>query len=336
MKILVTGAAGFIGSHLVEKLLHHQHEVLGIDNFNDYYDPKIKESNLRQALDYSTFTLVRDDILNADALQTIFTDGGFEAVIHLAAKTGVRPSITDPLSYYKNNIEGTLHLLEFCKRSGIKKFIFASSSSVYGNNEKVPFAEDDNVDHPISPYAASKKAAELICYNYHHLYDIDVYALRFFTAYGPRQRPDMAIHKFTRLILEDKPVPVFAEGKLKRDFTFIDDIVDGIINALRVVKGFEVINLGESKAISVIELIQVIERHLGKKADIKMLPAQPGDVNETFADITKAKRLINYKPKVDINNGIPRFIQWYLDQQRSNTLRIPSPDVRDKLKRGYD
>ena len=312
MKILVTGAAGFIGSHLVEKLLNIHHDVVGLDNFDNYYDPKVKVRNLKAALDDSRFMMVKGDILDNDIMENLFSNHEINVVVHLAARAGVRASINDPVRCFRNNVDATTNLLEFCKKRNIKKFVFASSSSVYGNAQQVPFLEDQNVDHPISPYAASKKSAELVCYTFHHLYNIDIYALRFFTVYGPRQRPDMAIHKFTKLILENEPLPVFAEGNLKRDFTFIDDIVHGLLNSIESVRGFEVINLGDSKTISVSQLIMLIEQYLGKKAKKNMLPLQPGDVVETYADISKAKRFLNYEPSVQIQEGIRRFLDWYL------------------------
>ncbi len=316
MNILVTGGAGFIGSHLVERLLDAQHNVIAIDNFDPFYDPGIKEANIQQVADHPNYRLERQDILDYPAVEKIFRDYAFELVIHLAAKAGVRPSIRDPLGYQRANIEGTLNLLELCKEHGVNKFIFASSSSVYGNNKKVPFAESDNVDHPVSPYAATKKAGELICYNYYHLYDISTYCLRFFTVYGPRQRPEMAIHKFTRLIDHDEEIPVYGYGKPERDFTYIDDIIHGLINAVDKVTGFEVINLGESKTISVNALILLIEQSLRKKAEKKMLPLQPGDVQRTYADITKARKLLGYNPQTDVETGIRKFVEWYWNNGR--------------------
>lgn len=315
MRILVTGAAGFIGSHLVERLLQLKHDVVGMDNFDPFYDPATKHNNLSLARDHATFTLIQGDLFDHEALQSAFAGNGFDVVVHLAAKAGVRPSIDDPIGYYRTNVEGTVRLLEMCKNQGVKKFIFASSSSVYGNNVKVPFSESDVVDYPISPYAASKKAGELICYNYHCLYGIDVFALRLFTVYGPRQRPDMAIHKFTRLMDAGKTIPVYGGGKLRRDFTFVDDIVHGLLNAINSVAGYQIINLGESTTISVSELIRLIEESLGKKANIQMLPIPPGDVNETFADIGKARELIGYRPKMSIDEGIRIWISWYLREK---------------------
>ena|ERR1043166_5051439 len=311
MNILVTGAAGFIGSHLVEHLLKLDHDVVGLDNFDDLYDPKVKEDNLRIAGGNPRFELVRGDITGGKPMEDLFAKRKFDIVVHLAAKAGVRPSIADPVGYIRTNVEGTLNLLELSRKSGIRKFIFASSSSVYGDSGTIPFREDEPVEHPVSPYAASKRAGELLCYNHHQMYGIGIYALRFFSVYGPRQRPDMAIHKFTRLILEGKPVPVFGEGKMMRDFTFIDDIIQGLLNSIDRVRGYEIINLGESKTISVMGLLGVIEKCLGKKALVELLPMQAGDVRETFADISKAGKMLDYKPKVGIEEGVRRYLEWY-------------------------
>jgi UDP-glucuronate 4-epimerase len=315
MKILVTGGAGFIGSNLIDMLLKRNHEVAAVDNFTNFYDPKIKGNNIKNASDYDSFKLYRTDITDRDSLDYLFNKHDFEIIVHLAAKAGVRPSIEDPVGYSKTNIQGTINLLEIAKEKKINKFIFASSSSVYGNNKKVPFSEDDNVDFPISPYAATKKAGELICYNYHHLYNINIFSLRFFTVYGPRQRPEMAIHKFTRLIDNGKPIPVFGEGKPKRDFTYITDILDGIYSAIERVSGFEIINLGESQTINVNQLINEIEQALGKTAIRNILPMQPGDVIKTYADISKAKRLLDYNPSINIETGIKQFVEWYREQK---------------------
>jgi len=316
MNILVTGGAGFIGSHLVERLLDDEHTVIVVDNFDPFYNPEIKEANILPVSEHPNYHLKRQDILHFQAVEAIFNEYDFDLVFHLAAKAGVRPSIQDPFGYQRTNIEGTLKLLELCKEHQVDKFIFASSSSVYGNNKKVPFSESDNVNHPVSHYAATKKAGELICYNYHHLYDISIYCLRFFTVYGPRQRPEMAIHKFTRLIDQDKEIPVYGYGEPERDFTYIDDIIHGMINAIDRVNGYEVINLGESKTISVNDLIQLIEQSLGKKAEKTMLPLQPGDVQRTYADITKAKALLGYDPHTDVEKGIEKFVKWYIDHRR--------------------
>jgi len=310
-KIFLTGVAGFIGSHLAESLLNRGDAVIGIDNFDPFYSKRIKEKNLSYFNDHPNFKFYEESIIDLDALHRIFRNHKITHVVHLAAKAGVRPSIQEPLAYQKTNIEGTVNLLELCKTFNVRDFVFASSSSVYGNNKKVPFAETDIVDYPISPYAATKKAGELICYTYHHLYNINVFALRFFTVYGPRQRPEMAIHKFTRLIDEGKPIPVYGYGKPRRDFTYIDDIIQGVLAAIDRVKGYEVINLGESQTIQLSRLIDLIEENLQKKAIREEMPMQPGDVEQTFADITKAKNLLNYRPQTPIEEGIRKFVNWY-------------------------
>jgi UDP-glucuronate 4-epimerase len=243
-------------------------------------------------------------------LNKLFSENDFQLIVHLAAKAGVRPSVESPQEYFDVNINGTINILEAAKEKGIKKMVFASSSSVYGNNEKIPFAESDFVDHPISPYAASKKAGELICYTYHELYQMDISCLRFFTVYGPRQRPDLAIHKFARLILEGKPVPVYGNGSFKRDFTYVDDIIFGINQAIKGLNGYHIYNLGNSRTISVLEMISELEKALGKQAKIDFRPLQPGDVKLTFADITAATKDLNYNPRFDFSTGIKNFVDW--------------------------
>jgi UDP-glucuronate 4-epimerase len=309
-KFLVTGAAGFIGSHLCERLIANGHTVIGLDNFDPFYDRKIKEANIQSLLKSNRFKLIEGDIRDADCVQSICEDG-IETIVHLAAKAGVRPSIEDPVGYADVNINGTLVMLESAKKFNIKKFIFASSSSVYGNNKKVPFAETDNVDFPISPYAATKKAGELICHTYHHLYKIDINCLRFFTVYGPRQRPDLAIHKFVKLIDAGKPIPMFGDGSMMRDFTYIDDIIDGTAAAIEKCKDFEIYNLGESRPIRLDDLIKEIEKSLGKKAIIERLPLQPGDVEKTYADVNKARRELGYNPNTEISAGLKKFVEWF-------------------------
>jgi UDP-glucuronate 4-epimerase len=315
MKVLVTGAAGFIGSHLCERLLSGGHNVVGMDNFDAFYDPHVKHNNIASCMAQKEFKFVEGDIRDNGCVDRIFKADGIEMIIHLAAKAGVRPSIENPLSYQDVNIGGTLIMLEAARRHGIKKFIFASSSSVYGNNEKVPFSETDNVDNPISPYAATKKAGELLCYTYSHLYGMDMTCLRFFTVYGPRQRPDLAIHKFSRLIEAGKPIPVFGDGSMMRDHTYVDDIVDGIVGAMQACSGYEIYNLGESRPIRLDTLIQCIEMSLGKKAIINRLPPQPGDVAITYADVSKAMSRLNYKPKMAIENGLKKFVEWFRKAQ---------------------
>jgi UDP-glucuronate 4-epimerase len=309
-KFLITGAAGFIGSHLCEKLSGDGHIVVGLDNFDPFYDRKTKESNIKSLLKSNKFKLIEGDIRNSDCVGSICKNG-IDVIIHLAAKAGVRPSIEDPVGYADTNINGTLVMLESAKKFNIKKFIFASSSSVYGNNKKVPFSETDNVDFPISPYAATKKAGELICHTYHHLYQMNITCLRFFTVYGPRQRPDLAIHKFARLIKQGKPIPMFGDGSMMRDFTYIDDIIDGTVAAIEKCKGFEIYNLGESRPIRLDGLIKEIEKALGKKAIIERLALQPGDVEKTFADVTKAKERLGYNPNTDITIGLEKFAEWF-------------------------
>ncbi|MHC4084676.1 MAG: GDP-mannose 4,6-dehydratase [Planctomycetota bacterium] len=309
MKVLITGAAGFIGSHLCERLLGDGHVVLGVDNFDEFYDPQIKRSNIADCLENENFELVEADIRDRAAMGDVI-GRGFDVIVHLAAKAGVRPSIDQPLLYADVNINGTGILLEAAKEQGVDKFIFASSSSVYGNNEKVPFSEDDNVDFPISPYAATKKAGELICHTYHHLYGISLTCLRFFTVYGPRQRPDLAIHKFAGLIEQGKPISVYGDGTMSRDFTYIDDIIDGTVAAMEKCAGFNIYNLGESRPITVNDLIAEIEKALGKKAVKENVPPQPGDVERTYADVTKAVKELGYNPTTTIEEGLAEFVTW--------------------------
>ena len=309
MKALITGAAGFIGSHLCERLLADGWAVVGVDNFDDFYDPKIKRRNIETCLKNQNFQLVEADIRDGAAMDRIIDDD-IDTVVHLAARAGVRPSIAHPLLYADVNINGTLVLLEAAKKHKLNKFIFGSSSSVYGNNKKVPFSENDNVDFPISPYAATKKACELICHTYHSLYDISVMCLRFFTVYGPRQRPDLAIHKFSRLIEQGKPIPVYGDGTMMRDFTYIDDIINGVITSMQKCIGFNIYNLGESRPIVVNDLIGKIEKALGKKAIKEYLPPLPGDVERTYADVTKAVRELGYNPAMPIEEGLARFVEW--------------------------
>lgn len=310
-RILITGGAGFIGSHCAERFLDLGSEVIVIDNFDPFYDPDIKRKNIRGALQHHRYTLIEGDIRDEEFIRFSFTKHRPDVILHLAAKAGVRPSIEQSVLYNDVNMRGTSILLEACRSSQIGRFIFGSSSSVYGNAGKTPFSESDSVDNPISPYAATKKAGELLCYTYHHLYGMDIFCLRFFTVYGPRQRPEMAIYKFTRMIESGEELPQFGDGKSSRDYTYIDDIVDGIVASVEKVKGYEVINLGESKTISLSELIRKLESVLGRKARIKILPHQPGDVEMTFADIRKASRLLGYSPKFSIDDGLKLFVKWY-------------------------
>ena len=310
MKALVTGAAGFIGSHLCDRLIAGDWCVVGLDNFDDFYNPEIKRDNLSVALANNNFELVEGDIRDAGTVERILDEKDTDIVIHLAAKAGVRPSIENPAGYSDVNINGTMVMLEAVRKAGVKKFIFASSSSVYGNNEKIPFSETDNVDFPISPYAATKKAGELICHTYSHLYDIDITCLRFFTVYGPRQRPDLAIHKFCKLIEAGRSIPVYGDGSMMRDFTYIDDIIDGVMGAIEKCSGYNIYNLGESEPVRLDVLIEKIEKALGKKANRESLSMQPGDVNRTYADIGKAREELGYDPKTHLDDGLDKFVDW--------------------------
>lgn len=311
MNILVTGAAGFIGSHVCEYFVRLGHNVIGIDNFDCYYDIKFKQFNLADLNKNDRFRFYEGDIRSKDKLTEIFSSNQMDVVIHLAAKAGVRPSIDNIEAYYDVNVNGTVCLLEVMRIFKVTKMLFASSSSVYGNNFTVPFSESDSVDDPISPYASTKKSGELLCHVYTHLYGFDITCLRFFTVFGPRQRPDLAIHKFTRLIDEGKPIPFYGNGTTARDYTYIDDIVNGISCAFDHLKGYHIYNLGESKVINLKKLVQVIESSLGKKAILDHLPLQPGDVTITYADTSKAKTEIGYDPKHDIESGIKKFTDWY-------------------------
>jgi UDP-glucuronate 4-epimerase len=309
MRIMVTGAAGFIGSHLSERLLGEGRSVVGVDSFDDFYDPRVKRRNISRCMEDENFRLFEEDIRDAEAMNDAMGDG-VEAIVHLAARAGVRPSIAEPALYADVNIGGTVVMLEAARKHKVGKFIFGSSSSVYGNNRKVPFAEEDNVDFPISPYAATKKAGELICHTYHHLYGIGMTCLRFFTVYGPRQRPDLAIHKFARLIEESKAVPIYGDGTMERDFTYIDDIVNGVVAAIDRCEGYHIYNLGESRPISVNDLVERIEEALSKKAEREHLPLQPGDVERTYADVTRAVEELGYEPRTTIEEGLGRFVEW--------------------------
>ncbi|MBN1480458.1 NAD-dependent epimerase/dehydratase family protein [candidate division KSB1 bacterium] len=313
MQLLVTGGAGFIGSHLIEKLIAEDHNVVCLDSFNDYYDPALKRRNIQSALSSPNYALVELDILDDARLEALFNEHAFDMVIHLAARAGVRPSIQQPLLYEQVNVQGTIHLLEMCRIHGIKKFVFASSSSVYGANKKVPFAESDSVDNPVSPYAATKKAGELICYTYHKLYNISINCLRFFTVYGPRQRPDMAIHKFARLIYQGRPLPVFGSGKSRRDYTYYTDIIQGLLGAIRYCDGYHIYNLGESKTVELMTLIELLQEALGIEAILDFQPDQPGDVPITFADVSKARAELKYDPQINIEEGIRLFAKWFLE-----------------------
>jgi UDP-glucuronate 4-epimerase len=311
--ILVTGGAGFIGSHLVARLLGEgAWRVSVVDDFNDFYDPAVKRRNVVRYLGRKDFQLFEADIRDRAALASIFREAAFDCVVHLAARAGVRPSLAEPVLYAETNIAGTLNLLELAREHNVRQFVFGSSSSVYGENEKVPFSEDDPVFKPISPYAATKAAGELLCHTYSHLFGLRCVALRFFTVYGARQRPDLAIHKFARLIGEGKPIPVFGDGTTRRDYTYIDDIIAGVRAAIDYDASlYEVINLGESRTVELRELIGLIEKEMGRDAVIDRRPLQPGDVPQTFADISKAERLLGYHPQTPIEEGIRRFVEWF-------------------------
>lgn len=313
-RVLVTGAAGFIGSWFAERLLQRGDEVVGLDNFDPFYDREIKERNLMVARESPAFRLVEGDLRDRAELFALFGDGAFDAVVHLAAKAGVRPSLADPAGYYDTNLIGTSNLLEAMRDAGCRRLVFASSSSVYGNNRKVPFHEDDRVDAPISPYAATKKAGEELCHVYHAVHDFSILALRFFTAYGPRQRPEMAIHAFTRRLFAGESIPVFGDGSMERDFTYIDDVVDGVASALDHVIGnetYDIVNLGESEPIRLSRLVAALEAATGREATIDRREVPPGDVERTFADVSRARRLLQYEPRVGLDEGLRRFVDWY-------------------------
>jgi len=316
--VLVTGGAGFIGSHLVERLLGMGRRVVVIDDFCDFYDPSIKRRNVALVKDNPGYTLREGDICDQTFMGNVFrageAEGPFDCVVHLAAMAGVRPSIEHPRHYNDVNINGTMNVLECCRAYGRPRLVFGSSSSVYGVNTKVPFSEDDRVEKAISPYAATKLANEVMCHTYHHLYSFPVVCLRFFTVYGPRQRPEMAIAKFIRLVEAGDEVPMFGDGTSRRDYTYCDDIVDGILASMKLDCGFEVINLGNSRTVELRELIALIEAATGKTARIKQLPSQPGDVPITYADIGKAKRLFGYSPNYPIERGIERAVAWYRER----------------------
>jgi len=312
--ILVTGGAGFIGSHLIERLLARGDRVTVLDEFNDFYDPAIKRANLKIAESHDDYRLVEGDIRDAALVDSLFQDGGFDAVVHLAARAGVRPSLAEPILYEEVNCIGTLNLLEAARQHGPERFISASSSSVYGINEKVPFSESDPVEHPISPYATTKRSGELLCFNYHHLYGLRTSCLRFFTVYGPRQRPEMAIHKFTDLLARGQTVTLYGDGESRRDYTYIDDIIDGVVAVLDLSPGFEILNLGGADTTRLIDLIHWIAEALDVPPLIEYVADQPGDVPTTYADVSKARRLLGYSPKVPIRQGIVRFVEWYREQ----------------------
>lgn len=311
----ITGGAGFIGSSLTKKILESGNKVVAIDNFCDFYNPKIKENNIKEFEDNVNYKMYKADIRNREAIKKIFDENKIDIVMHLAAMAGVRPSIENPILYQEVNCMGTQNILEEMKAHNIKNLVMASSSSVYGNCKEVPFREDMVVDYAISPYAATKKANEVMTHVYHKLFDMNVIMLRFFTVYGPKQRPDLAINKFTRLMLEDKEIPMFGDGTTSRDYTYIDDIVDGIQKSCKYCMSnkdvYEILNIGNSSPVSLREMIETIGKALGKIPKIKQLPMQPGDVDRTYADVSKAKKMIGYEPKVSFEQGIKNFVEWY-------------------------
>ena len=315
MNILITGGAGFIGFHVAKALLERGDNVTIIDNFNDYYDVRLKEARIKELSKHDNLNVIKADISDDDAMDIIFKKHKFNKICHLAAQAGVRYSLENPLEYEKSNMLGTMVMLEMARKHNVKDFEFSSSSSVHGDNKKTPFSEEDNVDNPVSLYAATKKSNELLAYTYHHLYKINCTGLRFFTVYGPFGRPDMAYFKFTKAILEDKPIDIYNNGKMKRDFTYISDITNGILAAIDNPFPYEIINLGNGKPIELSYFIECIENVLKKKAKKNMLPMQSGDVKITHANIKKAEKLLNYKPKIKIEEGIKRFVKWYKEYQ---------------------
>lgn len=314
MTIIITGIAGFIGSNLGDYLIKNNYKIVGLDNFDPFYDRDIKEKNIASLLQSSNFSFYEADIRDKLFLNKIFSSEQAEVIIHLAAKAGVRPSIQNPEEYFDVNVMGTLNILECMKTNGISKMILASSSSIYGNNRKIPFSETDNVDNPISPYAATKKSCELLCHTYCHLYNFSISCLRFFTVYGPRQRPDLAIYKFTKALFNSDTIPFYGDGTSSRDYTHISDIIQGIVNSMELLNGYGIYNIGESKTISLIDLIRLLEKFTEQQAKLYYLPLQAGDVERTFADISKAKNELAYLPQVSIEDGVKDFISWYKNQ----------------------
>lgn len=315
--ILVTGGAGFIGSHLVKSLLAEGvWQVTVVDNFNDFYPPACKRENVRLFLDEPDFSLREVDICELEKMHAVFAESDFEVIVHLAARAGVRPSLLEPRAYAETNVNGTLNLLELAREFEVSQFVFGSSSSVYGERCEVPFSEEDKIDRPISPYAATKAAGELLCHTYSHLYDLRTVCLRFFTVYGACQRPDLAIHKFSKLITGGHPIPVFGDGRTRRDYTYVDDIIQGVRAAIDFDGSmYEIFNLGESQTVELSELIKLLEENLGRKAIIDRQPLQPGDVPQTYADISKARKQLGYDPQTKIEEGIHKFVEWFLEEK---------------------
>ncbi len=320
-RVLITGAAGFIGSNLSDRLLDRGAHVVGVDNFDPFYDPAEKRANVRKAADSPAFELIEADCADLPGLRAALDGRDFDVVVHLAAKAGVRPSIADPVAYARANLMGTQAMLELARERGIDRFVFGSSSSVYGNNETVPFSEDDPVEEPISPYAATKRAGELLCHAHYHLHGTAIQALRFFTVYGPRQRPDLAIRKFATLLMRGEPIPMFGDGDTERDYTWVDDIITGVISAIDRTRThpseFEIINLGGNRTTSLRRLITLIGDALGVEPEIRRLPMQPGDVQRTYANVDKAQDLLGYQPSTPVEEGIPRFVQWLREHSNS-------------------
>lgn len=327
--ILVTGGAGFIGSHLSRRLLDRGDRITVLDNFNDFYDPARKRANVKPLIEEhgDAYRLVEGDIRDQELVESLFAPGDLDGVVHLAARAGVRPSLQQPILYEDVNCIGTLRLLEAARKHGPEVFIFGSSSSVYGINKKVPFAESDRVDQPISPYATTKRTGELLCYNYHHLYGMKISCLRFFTVYGPAQRPEMAIHKFTDLLARGEKIPMFGNGQSRRDYTYVSDIVDGVVATLDAEFGFEILNLGGADTTSLSDLVHWLAAELAVEPHIEYLPEQPGDVPITYADVSKASRLVGYSPKVPIREGLARFVAWY---QENGHLQEATSGPRSK------
>ncbi len=315
MRILLTGGAGFIGSHLAERFLERREDLVILDNLDTFYDPSIKERNLEKVRTKGEFILYRENLLDQEVLLRVFEQHRPQVVVHLAARAGVRPSLIEPELYSEVNITGTVRLLNLAQKFKVEHFVFGSSSSVYGAQSRSPFQEDDPVPHPISPYAATKRAGELLAFVYSHNHALPVSCLRFFTVYGPRQRPEMAIHSFTRKVWSGEEIEVYHRGESERDYTYVDDIVQGILAALENPSEFEIFNLGNSRTIRLLDLIHLIEQNLGRKARLRLMPAQPGDVPLTHADISRAKERLGYSPAIPIEEGISRFVDWFLEEQ---------------------
>lgn len=314
--ILVTGGAGFIGSHLCERLVSLGHAVAALDDFNDYYDPLLKRRNVKGLLEVESFMLFEGDVRSVATVTDVFQRVRPTVVVHLAARAGVRQSLSNPALYVDVNVQGTLNVLESAVRAGARKVIFASSSSVYGDTAQPPFKEDTDADEPISPYGATKRAGELLSYTYHHLHQIDITCLRFFSVYGPRQRPDMALFKFAALLAEGRKIPMFGDGTTKRDYTYIDDIVEGIVRAIDRCRGFRVYNLGDSSPVELRTLIELVAKYFGRPVEIEALPLQPGDMTVTCADISRARAELGYEPRVTIEDGVRSFVDWFLEESK--------------------